>query len=227
MRLQRIQAIGVFMNYLGHLYLAGGERSIRFGNFIADHIKGVPLSAFSPRVADGIMMHRAIDYFTDSHPALGECRDMFRPAYRKYAGVVLDVVLDFFLLQQWELLSPYPPKRFIHYFYMQMLREWKQQPIYWKRNGRLLRFILEDRIWRYHQVQGICDSLDIMARTTSLPDESGFAREVILGRMDKITPRVLVFISDIVPHLQQQYGITPLGWDEDRARRVASAHGKA
>lgn len=201
------------MNYLGHLYLAGGERAIRLGNFIADHIKGIPLSDFPPRVADGIMMHRSIDYFTDSHAGLAECREMFRPGYHKYAGVVLDVVLDYFIIQEWDKLSPYPLRPFLMHFYAQMIWMWRHQPPFWRKKARLLQFILQNRLWRYRSVKGICESLDMMARYTSLPNESGFAREVIMSRNEEITPIVMVFLHDIVEHLKAKYNITPLGWD--------------
>ena len=49
------------MNFLGHLYLAGDDRNLRFGNFIADHIKGIAIESYPPEIARGIMMHRAID----------------------------------------------------------------------------------------------------------------------------------------------------------------------
>ena len=116
------------MNFLGHLYLAGDDRNLRFGNFIADHIKGIAIESYPPEIARGIMMHRAIDYFTDSHPAMSECRQYFRPAYQKYAGVVLDVVLDYFLCREWALLSPRSLRPFIYQFYLQLLLQWHWLP---------------------------------------------------------------------------------------------------
>lgn len=198
------------MNFLGHLYLAGSNPQMRLGNFIADHIKSIPLTEFPPLVARGIMMHRAIDYFTDTHPALMECRAMLRKGYRKYAGVVLDVLMDFFLADNWNRYSQEPLKPFIFTFYMQLVRQWDLLPPYWKE--RLPDLIRDDRIGRYRTIDGICESLEIMARTTSLPSASQSVRELVETSYDEIDRRVAAFIPDVVLAMQQQFDIVPVGW---------------
>lgn len=198
------------MNFLGHLYLAGRDPEIRFGNFIADHIKGIPIESYPEVIARGIMMHRAIDYFTDSHPAMAECRSYFRPAYQKYAGVVLDVVLDYFLCREWELLSPHRLRPFIYHFYWQLLLQWRWLPPFWKQ--KLPKLIRDNRIYRYRRVEGICESLDIMADTTSLPRGSAFVAEVLRDHYAELRPYVLTFLRDIVREMENSFRITPLGW---------------
>ena len=42
-------------------------------------------------------LHRAIDTFTDAHPATREAAQYFKPAVRLYAGAFVDVVYDHFL----------------------------------------------------------------------------------------------------------------------------------
>jgi hypothetical protein len=202
------------MNFLGHLYLAGDDRNLRFGNFIADHIKGIALESYPPEIARGVMMHRAIDYFTDSHPAMAECRQFFRPAYQKYAGVVLDVVLDYFLCREWALLSPRSLRPFIYQFYLQLLLQWKWLPPFWKK--KLPRLIRDNRLYRYRRIEGICESLDIMARTTSLPDGSMLVRQVLQEQYDELRPFVLQFLQDIVCEMQHSFNITPIGWTNDK-----------
>ena len=44
-----------------------------------------------------MVLHRAIDTFTDSHPATKEAKEIFRPHYRLYAGAFVDVLYDYFL----------------------------------------------------------------------------------------------------------------------------------
>jgi acyl carrier protein phosphodiesterase len=43
------------------------------------------------------MHHRAIDEFTDAHPATKKAITFFHPAYRLYSGAFVDVVYDHFL----------------------------------------------------------------------------------------------------------------------------------
>ena len=198
------------MNFLGHLYLAGRDPSLRFGNFIADHIKGIPLDFYPPDIQRGIMMHRAIDYYTDSHPAMAECRTFFRPAYQKYAGVVLDVVLDHFLCREWGQLSQARLRPFIYHFYFQMVMRWKWLPPFWKQN--LPSLIRDNRLYRYRRIEGICESLDIMARTTSLPDGSALVRDVLTNHYEELLPHVMLFLHDIALEMEKAYGVhhTPI-----------------
>ena len=51
------------MNFLAHLYLAGEEKELIIGNFIADSVKGNKFNEYPKRIADGIVMHRSIDFF--------------------------------------------------------------------------------------------------------------------------------------------------------------------
>ena len=56
------------MNFLSHLYLSGDSEGLILGNFIADGVKGSNLGHFEKEVQRGILLHRKIDTFTDTHP---------------------------------------------------------------------------------------------------------------------------------------------------------------
>ena len=199
------------MNFLGHLYLAGDDPQVRLGNFIADHIKGIPLTSYPPDVARGIVMHRAIDSFTDSHPGLSLCRRMLRPGYQKYASVVLDVLMDLFISNSWAALSPYPYKPFVYQFYLQLVRQWSLLPPYWQ--DHLPGLVEDDRLGRYQTIEGICESLDIMATTTTLPDASPFVKDLIAEHYHEINRIVLDFLHDITSAMIRQFEIAPCGWE--------------
>ena len=85
------------MNYLAHAYLSFNEPEILVGNMISDFVKGRSKFTYSPGIQKGIMLHRAIDQFTDDHPATKEAKLFFKPAYRLYSGAFMDVVYDHFL----------------------------------------------------------------------------------------------------------------------------------
>lgn len=85
------------MNYLAHAYLSFNEPGILVGNMISDFVKGKKKSDFTPDIQKGIALHRAIDEFTDVHPATKKAKEFFRPAYRLYSGAFVDVVYDHFL----------------------------------------------------------------------------------------------------------------------------------
>jgi acyl carrier protein phosphodiesterase len=67
------------------------------GNMISDFIKGKKKFNYPIRIQKGIQLHRAIDTFTDGHPATKKAKEVFRPHYRLYSGAFVDVVYDHFL----------------------------------------------------------------------------------------------------------------------------------
>ena len=85
------------MNYLAHAYLSFNKPGILVGNMISDFVKGSKKYDYPQEIQHGIMLHREIDNFTDTHPATKEAKQIFRPVYRLYAGSFIDVVYDHFL----------------------------------------------------------------------------------------------------------------------------------
>lgn len=67
------------------------------GNFIADSVRGSQLGQFPAGIAAGILLHRQIDTFTDTHPVVQQSKSLLRPGYSKYAGVIADMYYDHFL----------------------------------------------------------------------------------------------------------------------------------
>ncbi len=85
------------MNYLAHARLSFDQPHILVGNMISDFIKGKRQFEYPSIVQQGIRLHRAIDNFTDTHPATAQIKLFFRPQYRLYSGAFTDVVYDHFL----------------------------------------------------------------------------------------------------------------------------------
>jgi acyl carrier protein phosphodiesterase len=85
------------MNYLAHAYFSYNEPATMAGNLISDFIKGKKQYDYPDEIQKGIRLHRAIDAFTDAHPAVAEAKQVFRPHYRLYAGAFVDVSFDYFI----------------------------------------------------------------------------------------------------------------------------------
>ncbi|APE32195.1 ACP phosphodiesterase [Halomonas aestuarii] len=89
------------MNFLAHGWLArGGGDGFLYGNLIADGVKGVDLSAWSPEAAAGIRHHRRVDAFVDGHPVVAEVLARAPWPQRRFAGIALDLVWDHFAARQ-------------------------------------------------------------------------------------------------------------------------------
>lgn len=92
------------MNYLAHSYLSFTDGQI-VGQFLEDFIRNRDRFSFPKGIQDGITMHRAIDTFTDAHPAIHEAKKVFAPLVRLYAGAFVDVSMDYFVANDLNLHS--------------------------------------------------------------------------------------------------------------------------
>lgn len=89
------------MNYLAHTWLARHSDEALLGGLLGDFVHGeVALLDWPSAVQSEILLHRRIDRFTDTHPAVTEVRASFGDL-RRYAGIVLDVYFDHLLARDW------------------------------------------------------------------------------------------------------------------------------
>lgn len=85
------------MNYLAHAVLSFQHPEILTGNMICDFVKGSQQYQYSLGIQQGIRLHRAIDTFTDQHPAIREAKLLLKPAAGGYSGPFIDIAFDHFL----------------------------------------------------------------------------------------------------------------------------------
>lgn len=85
------------MNFLAHAYLSFQDDEILAGNFAGDFIKGKAWEKLPYNLAKGVLLHREIDYFTDTHPEFIYCKRMFSRELRHYSSLFPDLVFDHFL----------------------------------------------------------------------------------------------------------------------------------
>jgi acyl carrier protein phosphodiesterase len=89
------------MNYLAHTYLSFEEDEILFGNFIGDFVKGNQSEKLPANIWKGVMLHRAIDAFTDAHAATKESKSLIRSELNLASGIFVDMVYDHVLAKKW------------------------------------------------------------------------------------------------------------------------------
>lgn len=105
------------MNYLGHLFFSGNDKELMLSNLFGDFVKGRDLSAFRPKTQEGIMLHRSIDSFIDTHPAVLELFHVLYPQLPKVAGIAVDLYFDHLLSKNWKQYSKEKLDDFLAAFY--------------------------------------------------------------------------------------------------------------
>jgi acyl carrier protein phosphodiesterase len=96
------------MNFLFHMLLSGTDEQLLLGNFMGDFVKGSLQDRFTPRVRDGVQLHRRIDSYAEQHPLFRQSRHRLAPEYGLYRGVMVDLFYDYFLVNSWQEWSAEP-----------------------------------------------------------------------------------------------------------------------
>ena len=190
------------MNYLSHIYLSGDSEEIKLGNFIGDFVKGRQYLKYSPDVAKGIMLHRQIDLFTDSHSIVKECIEKLRPGFGKYSGIVIDIFLDHFLAANWHHYSFEMLPSFTKRFHAVLLSNFFLLPAQVK---MFLPFLIQNkRLQSYVSFDGIEKTLRIMVSRTSLPSETEFAMKILEDEYDFFNHAFNRFFPEMIHFVEQQ-----------------------
>ena len=96
------------MNFLAHLYLSKDNKNILIGNFISDAVKGKAYKKYPKEIQVGLILHRNIDNFTDTHPIVKRSMHRLNPRYRHFDGIIIDILYDHFLAKNWSKYSNIP-----------------------------------------------------------------------------------------------------------------------
>jgi acyl carrier protein phosphodiesterase len=101
------------MNWLAHLYLSAPTPEFRLGNLLPDLIGPLSAEDLSPEVLRGVACHRSIDAFTDKHAIVRLSISRLPAPYRRFGGIIIDVVYDHFLAADWPSYAPKPLHHFV------------------------------------------------------------------------------------------------------------------
>lgn len=161
------------MNFLSHLYLSGGSEGIIIGNFIADAVKGSNFNHFPEEVQKGIILHRKIDSFTDSHHIVELSKDRLRNNYKKYASVIVDIYYDHYLAKNWKDYSDITLQEFTQKIYTLVKQHHSILP---EKSAHFARYMIEYNIlYQYSRLEGVQQVFNGMARRASFQSNMEYA----------------------------------------------------
>jgi acyl carrier protein phosphodiesterase len=186
------------MNYLAHIYLSGNDKLLMVGNLIGDTVKGRKYEGLQPIIRKGVLMHRAIDDFTDRHPVNAKIRKLLHPEFGKYAGVYLDMYYDHFLAAGWADFSEIPLVKFCTKFYFDALFKHKYLPFRIK--VLLYMFIVGNRLKNYANLDSLEESLEYMHKHSNLPRTGKDAVECLIDNYDVLKSAFYEFFPLLVNH---------------------------
>lgn len=163
------------MNYLAHIYLSGDDDLMTIGNFIADGIKGQHYKNYDRDIQIGILLHRHIDTFTDSHKTVRQSTKRLHKKYSHYSGIIVDILYDHFLAKNWSKYSEIPLKHYVEHFYTSLNDNYEVLPT---RIQKMMPYMITDNwLLSYASIEGISKVLSGMNQRTK--NRSGMDEAVI------------------------------------------------
>lgn len=141
------------MNYLAHAFLSFNNEPITVGNFIADHIKLADAGHLPPEIKQGVLLHRRIDYFTDTHPLFIKSKRNFYDGFERYSGVLVDIYYDYLLAKNFDKFSDVKLEAFTKNIYSVLQNHEVHLP---ESSKGFLNYVLQNNtFYEYSKIEGI------------------------------------------------------------------------
>jgi acyl carrier protein phosphodiesterase len=192
------------LNYLAHVFLSGVNEELLVGNFIADSVRGSQFHQFPAGIAAGIILHRQIDTYTDTHPVVQQTKDRLRPQYRKYAGVIADIYYDHFLAVNFHHYSPQSLADYCQLVYGVVQR---YQAILPEKVKYFLPYMIEQNwLLNYANIKGIRQSLTGLSRRSAFVSNMDTAATELENNYPLYEKDFQAFFPDLQAYVRRQAG---------------------
>ncbi len=183
------------MNYLAHFYLSDYDENLIIGNYIADDVKGKAYLNYPEEIQKGILLHRKIDDFTDSHDIVFNSKGIIRHHQKKYTPVVMDVFYDYFLAKDWEIHSEDELKGFTIFVYKTLFKNLKHLPT--KSQLRLSFMAKSNWLYNYRNIKGIDSALTGLSKRTNYENNMAQAHIILKEKEDSLSADFNAFFPEL------------------------------
>jgi acyl carrier protein phosphodiesterase len=184
------------MNFLAHIYLSGDNEKIRIGNFMADSIKGKKYQKYPADIQKGIILHRAIDYYTDTHPVFRQSTQRLFSTYGHYSGIIVDIFYDHFLAAHWQNYSETALKEYTLEFYALLKDNYEILPSTVK---NFLPYMIRDNwLLSYASLEGIEAVLSGLNKRTGSKSNMNRATHELKKYYSEFEEEFKIFFHDII-----------------------------
>ena len=183
------------MNFLAHIYLSGTDKELITGNFIADSLKGKSYLKYPVGIQRGVVLHRAIDFYTDTHPTVRKSISRLFGTYGHYSGIIVDIIYDHFLASHWEKFSHVALDVFVSGFY-ELLQS--HYPVLPKPVQQFLPYMIKDNwLLSYATLEGIGRILYQMNERTKRRSKMNFAIVELEEHYEDFETEFLSFFEEL------------------------------
>ena len=191
------------MNYLAHIYLSFGDDEITIGNFIADSIRSKNYIHLPEKVQKGVLLHRAIDTYTDAHPIPKQSSKRLHKNYSHYSRVIVDIFYDHFLAKNWTRYSDEPLDVFVDRFYDLLESNYVILP---DNIRHMMPYLIGDNwLVNYAKMEGIARVLNGMNRRTQNRSKMNYAIMDLESSYEDFENEFSSFFEELTLFSKQKY----------------------
>jgi acyl carrier protein phosphodiesterase len=184
------------MNYLAHSYLAAGSDEFLLGSFLGDFVGGKIKNRYSKTIEKGIIFHRKVDTYTDSHVSTADCRKQFSSYRRRYAGVIVDICYDHFLSKHWDTYASVDLGEFAGHVYAVLQSHSRILPP--RLQDVLPRMQRQNWLLTYATLKGVKITLERISKRVSEDNPLIDSIEEVIANYDRLETNFLSFFPDLI-----------------------------
>lgn len=184
------------MNLVAHQYLSFNNPSLQIGNLLGEVVKGNRYLDYPLSIQNGILLHRAIDSFTDNHPIVKKSCSYFHESQSKYSPIIIDLIYDYFLIKHWRKFHPISFQQFKENCYDLFHYNYDNFPDTLKEIiDHLLRY---DWFENYSTIEGIQKTLNGISKRTKFENNLTSATKTIQNHLQNLEEDFLTFFPELV-----------------------------
>ena len=186
------------MNLVAHQYLSFNNPSLQIGNLLGEIVKGNKYLDYPDDIQKGILLHRAIDTFTDNHPIVKKSSSYFHQSQKKYSPIIIDLIYDYFLIKNWRKFHPISYQQFKENCYELFHYNYYNFPDALKHiMDHLLRY---DWFENYSTIDGVQKTLNGISKRTKFENNLTSATKTIQENIKYLEEDFLIFFPELITY---------------------------
>ena len=168
---------------------------------MGDFVKGNQYKDYEELVAKGVVLHREIDRYTDTHAIVGQSKDRLREKYRHYSGVIVDMFYDHFLSKNFHDYHTTPLGTFVQEHYDNLMAFLPQMP---ERAQNMLPYMVSGNwLEGYGKIEGIHRALSGMSRRTRFDSRMNEAVQELVEQYAAFESEFRAFFPELTSHISK------------------------
>jgi acyl carrier protein phosphodiesterase len=174
-----------------------------YTNLMGDYIKGSKYSEFPVTIQQGIVLHRHIDHYIDTHPSVLKLLKELYPSLPKISGIAVDLYFDHLLAKNWGIYSDVDLHRFVQDFYL----EESAYEDFFPFEFRFMLSKMKENNWleKYQSFEGLTTACHQLSRRIPFDNALALAPEVFKQKEQVIQLAFDSFMKDAIPHFQKYF----------------------